>query len=90
MVDIRSMLISIKAVWVKRLLRDNVANPYKEKWKNLSLLIRDISDKNLLLHKLSKDHLQKVSRSFMTTSCGSGIVFSLSTQAQYKKLRLKK
>ena len=64
MVDIRKMLISIKALWVKRLLTDNVDNPYKEKWKNLALLIGGISDKNLLLHKLSKDHFPKSQSKF--------------------------
>ena len=64
MVDIRKMLISIKALWVKRLVTDDVDNPYKEKWKNLALLIGGISDKNILLHKLSKDHFPKSQSKF--------------------------
>ena len=86
MVDIRNMLISIKALWVKRLLTDNVDNPYKEKWENLALFIGGISDKNLLLHKLSKDHFPKSQSKFYDSVLLSWYSFFRSTQAQYKKL----
>ena len=77
MVDIRNMLISIKALWVKRLLTDNVANPNKEKWKNLALLIGGISDKNLLLHKLSKVHFTKGQSNFYDSVLSWYSVFSV-------------
>ena len=57
MIDFKNMLISIKTMWVKRLLVNNNVNPYKPKWKNLGLFTAGMADTTLLLHKLSIEML---------------------------------
>ena len=50
MIDFKIMVTSLKAMWIKRLLVENMENLYLEKWKVLALANTGIADQNLLLH----------------------------------------
>ena len=64
MIDVKSMMTAMKAPWIKRLLTNVDDTVFEEKWKNLTLFMAGISDKNILLHKLSQSQFPKSQSKF--------------------------
>ena len=56
MIDFRKMSISLKAMWVKRLLTEDKNTQHIQKWKDLALYNAGINDRSLLLHKLDNSN----------------------------------
>ena len=53
MIDFRKMSVSLKTMWVKRILIHYKNTPHiqNKKWKDLALYNAEINDRSLLLHE---------------------------------------
>ena len=56
MIDFRKMNISLKAMWVKRLLIEDKNTEHVQNWKDLALYNAGINDRSLRLHKLDNSN----------------------------------
>ena len=56
MIDFRKMSVSLKAMWVKRLLTEDKNTEHVQKWEDLALYNAGINDRSLLLHKLDNSN----------------------------------
>ena len=61
MIHFKSMVTSLKAMWIKRILDEKNENTVtlKAKWKDLALFSAKIKDKQLLLHKLDPNLIKQ-------------------------------
>ena len=58
MITFKNVVVSLKAMWIKQLLANDIERILKPKWKGIQLFTRNVTEPNLLLHKLDSAHIQ--------------------------------